>query len=392
MSLKDRVLNLLEERRNIILTGKINCIPSPFNRFRSDFVGIEKGRYYLLSAHQKCGKTQFTSYTFIYHPLEYAYNNPDKVKLKIFYYPLEETKEEILLRYMSHLLFILSNFKIRISPTDLKSTDERKPLSEEILELLKSEEYSKRIEFFEKCVQFREASNPTGMWKDMLNYAESTGTIHYKNIEYVDRDTGEIKTKRIFDYYEPDDPQEYVLILWDHAGLTGLERGLDLRQSINKLSEYFVLLRNKYNFSPILVYQQSTETQNLEAFKSNKIRPTVAGLSDSKYPARDCSIMLGLTNPYAFEVPNYCGYDITKFKDNFRLLEIIVNRFGQSNGSIGLFFDGATNYFSELPHPSDTSNIQKIISWRDKVKHNMLFFIHYFKKMLKDNSKSINNN
>lgn len=55
MSLRKRVLDLLEERRNILLTGKINCIPSPFSRFREDFVGIEKGRYYLLSAMQKCG-------------------------------------------------------------------------------------------------------------------------------------------------------------------------------------------------------------------------------------------------------------------------------------------------------------------------------------------------
>lgn len=382
MSLRKRVLDLLEERRNILLTGKINCIPSPFSRFREDFVGIEKGRYYLLSAMQKCGKTQFTSYTFIYNPLQYAYENPDKVRLKIFYYPLEETKEEILLRYMSHLLFVLSDFKIRISPTDLKSTNENKPLPEEVLDILKSKEYQDRLEFFENCVQFREASNPTGMWKDMLNYAETTGTVHYKNIEYVDKDTGEVRSKKAFDYYEPDDPYEYVLIVWDHAGLTGLERGLDLRQSINKLSEYFVLLRNKYNFSPVLVYQQSTETQSLDAFKSSKVKPTVAGLSDSKYPARDCSIMLGLTNPYAFEIPSYYGYDITKLKDNFRLLEVIVNRFGQSNGSIGLFFDGATNYFAELPHPNSSNELQKVLAWRDKLKQNMLFFIHSFKRML----------
>lgn len=327
-------------------------------------------------------KTQFTSYTFIYNPLQYAYENPDKVRLKIFYYPLEETKEEILLRYMSHLLFVLSDFKIRISPTDLKSTNENKPLPEEVLDILKSKEYQDRLEFFENCVQFREASNPTGMWKDMLNYAETTGTVHYKNIEYVDKDTGEVRSKKAFDYYEPDDPYEYVLIVWDHAGLTGLERGLDLRQSINKLSEYFVLLRNKYNFSPVLVYQQSTETQSLDAFKSSKVKPTVAGLSDSKYPARDCSIMLGLTNPYAFEIPSYYGYDITKLKDNFRLLEVIVNRFGQSNGSIGLFFDGATNYFAELPHPNSSNELQKVLAWRDKLKQNMLFFIHSFKRML----------
>ena len=49
------------------------------------------------------------------------------------------------------------------------------------------------------------------------------------------------------------------------------------------------------------------ETSNLEAFKANKIRPTMAGLSDSKYTGKDCSMMIGITNPFAFELPSYLG-------------------------------------------------------------------------------------
>ena len=49
MELIDRVLQNLRERREKILKGEVNCIPSPFTRFRSEFAGIEQGRYYLLS-------------------------------------------------------------------------------------------------------------------------------------------------------------------------------------------------------------------------------------------------------------------------------------------------------------------------------------------------------
>ena len=49
MELIERVLQNLKERREKILKGEVNCIPSPFNRFRSEFAGIEQGRYYLLS-------------------------------------------------------------------------------------------------------------------------------------------------------------------------------------------------------------------------------------------------------------------------------------------------------------------------------------------------------
>lgn len=53
MSLKDRVLQSLEDRRIRLLTGKINSIPSPFKRFSDDFVGIEKGCFYLLTSKTK---------------------------------------------------------------------------------------------------------------------------------------------------------------------------------------------------------------------------------------------------------------------------------------------------------------------------------------------------
>lgn len=46
----DRVLQHIVERRNRLLDGKINCIPWGLPRFELDNPGIEKGKYYLLSA------------------------------------------------------------------------------------------------------------------------------------------------------------------------------------------------------------------------------------------------------------------------------------------------------------------------------------------------------
>ena len=149
------------------------------------------------------------------------------------------------------------------------------------------DQYTDILNFFEETVIFKESTNPTGIWKDMLEYAKHNGQVHYKDFESVDKNTGEITTKRAFDYYEANDPDEYVLIIIDHISLIGLERGMSLRESINKLSEYAVQLKNKYNYSPVIVQQQSSETQSLDAFKSSKIKPTVNGLADSKYTARD---------------------------------------------------------------------------------------------------------
>jgi hypothetical protein len=367
-SLKERVIQDLEERRENVLTGKINCIPSPFTRFRSDFVGIMKGCYYLISGGAKSGKTKITNQLFVYSPLLYAYEHPDQVKLKIFYYALEETKEEILTRFMSYLLYTMSGGVIRISPLDLRSTNSDKVVSQDVLDLLKSEEYNKLLDFFEEHVIFGSSANPTGIWVDMTKYAEANGNIHYKDVEITDKNTGELKVIKAFDYYEPVDPDEYVMIIVDHVSLLGLERGMNTRETINKLSEYMVILRNKYNYIPVIVQQQSSETLGLDAYRANKIKPTLTGLGDSKYTARDSSLFLGITNPYAHEMPNYYNYDITKLKDNFRLLEVVMSRIGPSNGAVGLYFDGATGFIKELPPPNNKEALDKIYKYIEKIR------------------------
>lgn len=95
-----------------------------------------------------------------------------------------------------------------------------------------------------------------------------------------------------------------------------------------------------------------------------------------------CNILLGITNPYTFELPEYQGYDITKFKGNIRFMEIVLNRDGQSNGICPLFFDGATNFFSELPLPSDKETLNSIYTYLNNIRNkvNKLFLIFNKKK------------
>ena len=47
------IIASLERRRNNILMGKVNCIPSPFQRFSDDFVGIEQGKTVIVTANTK---------------------------------------------------------------------------------------------------------------------------------------------------------------------------------------------------------------------------------------------------------------------------------------------------------------------------------------------------
>lgn len=380
MKLSERVINNLKERRDRLLNGDINSIPSPFKRFRDDLVGIEQAKFYMVTSKTKGGKTQFASNFFIYNSILYAYYNPEQVRVKIFYYPLEETPENIMERFMCYLLYTLSGNKYRINPKDLRSTNNDKPLPLEILELLESEQYKEIIQFFEDSIIFSTSTNATGVYKECKAYAEANGKVHTKKCKITD-ELGQVKEVDGFDYYEPNDPKEYKLIFYDHISLISLERNMDLRQSMSKLSEYFVLLRNRYGFTPIVIQQQAFH-ENIDAFKMDKLKPSLVTLADNKAIARDVDICLGIFSPYSYELREYMGYSIEKFKDNIRFLEVIINRSGQSNGMIALYFDGAVNYWKELPLPNDSNALQTIYNWMDKTKKNMLFFINSFKRML----------
>ena len=305
------------------------------------------------------GKSQFTSYTFIYKPLLFCYFANSDIKLKILYFPLEETPERIMQRFISWLLFDFSKGKIRVSPRDLRST--KGAVSQEVLDIIASDEIQDILKYFEECVLFPEESgNPTGIYKYCVKYAKEHGTVYTKPGEFKD-ELGKTYEKPVFDRYEQDNPNEYRLIIIDTINLIDTEKGMTLKQSMDKLSEYCAkYLRNKYHYSPVIIQQQAFESEGNEALKLGRVRPSVAGLGDSKYTSRDSNVVLGLFSPFRFALRDYEGYDITKFKDNIRFLEMIVNRDGEMGGLCPLFFDGAVCNFEELPLPTVKANIDKV--------------------------------
>lgn len=349
MSLLKRVYDDLEERRERVLSGKVNCIPWGLPRFEEYSPGIEQGRYYLMTANSKVGKSQGTDWLFMYNPFKQMKLNKLPIKLKIFYFSLEMSKEEKLRQMMCNLLFLTSDHKTVISPKTLRST--KKAIDQDILDKLReNEEY---IDEFLECVTFIDnIRNPFGIYKFMRDYALKNGTQHFKTVQT------EEGPKKYHDYYEASNPEEYVMCIVDHAKLLSPEKGGSLRDTIGKLSsDYFIILRNMYNHIPILVQQQSAAQESIDNARANKLRPTLDGLGDNKTTQQDANLILGLFSPFRHQIADYEGYDIKFYKDNIRFLEILGGREGGAGVICPLYFNGAVNYFREMPDPNDMFNI-----------------------------------
>jgi hypothetical protein len=294
-------------------------------------------------------KTQIADWLFLYNTIQQVIDKALTVKLKIFYFTLEMSKEEKMLSAFSNIIYVKEG--VRIAPSDLRSTKADKILNNSILELIsKYEPYFKKIE---EIVEFiDDIRNPTGIYKFVRSYAQANGVQHKKTINIKGVLT------EIDDYYEPNDPEEYVMVFIDHISLISTEEEnghkMSLHASIVKLSsDYLIRMRNKYKYIPVVIQQQAAAQESIDNMKVGKLKPSLDGLGDCKLTQRDANVIIGLFSPFRHEIREYQGYDITFFKDNIRFIELIGSRSGGGGSVCPLFFDGAVNFFKELPLPND---------------------------------------
>lgn len=343
-------LTLLRERN---ISGKLNCIPIPFNRLSNFFPGIERGKYIILTASQKVGKSKLADKMFIYYPLFYSLSHPNELRLKIFYFSLEMSKAEKYREMMCHILYYTTKGRIHVSTTELKSIKKGQPIPISILEKLNSEEYRRIMDFFEDTVEIIEdIKNPTGINKYLRDYAKNHGTFHYKKSK-VKEGNNTIEVDSI-DYYEQDDPEEYRIVIIDNASNLSQEAGMNKADTINKMSQYNITLKKQLNYTICLIQHQAQAQEGIENYKLKKIKPSSDGLADCKLTSRDVNMLIGLYSPFKYGFDSYEGYNIMEFKNNIRFMEILEDRDYGSGGVIcPLFFDGATGDFIELPRPEE---------------------------------------
>jgi hypothetical protein len=278
------------------------------------------------------------------------------------------TKEEKMLSAFSNILYIKEG--IRIDSKGLKSTKQDKILPVEILELIQT--YKPYFDKIEEVVEFiDDIRNPYGIYTVVRDYALNNGVIHKRKIETSAGNFIEVE-----DFYEANDPEEYVMVMIDHISLISQEkdretgRPMSLHESIGKLSsDYLIKLRNRFNYIPVVIQQQSAAQESVENAKANRLKPTLDGLGDNKLTQRDANVIMGLFSPFRHSIPDYQGYDIKPFKDRIRFLEIMGGRDGGAGTICPLYFDGAVNFFKELPLPNQTEQMLKVKQLLDNLKN-----------------------
>ena len=353
MSIYNRVKNTLKLNKQNRLEGKLNCIPWSFKRLTKVLPGIQKERYQIITASSKVGKSQITDYLYVLEPIEFVINNPNtNVKVKIFYFSLEMSKEDKLMNFLSYKIY-KDTGKV-IDPLHLQSVFNHYILDDEIEALL--DKYDEWFTKLEEIVTIIDSTrNAYGIYKTVRDYCLANGKLHTKNIMIEGVPT------EVEDYYEPNNPDEYVIVITDHASLLQPEKGTTLWDAMFLFSSnYCMKLRDRFKCCVVTIQQQSADQEKQQyTFKGDsiveKLRPSADGLADCKLTGRDVDLMIGLFAPARYKIKSHNSYDITKLNDNYRELSIILNRKGISNATVDLYFNGACNFFRELEDPSEFS-------------------------------------
>lgn len=369
---KDTLAKIKQNKENFD-NGKPNCIPFEwFPKLRKVLPGIMQGTGYLISAASGVGKTQFTKHSFVFKPIEWAKNNPQSgITVKVLYFALEESKHEFMMSMICNRLY--HKYGIEIDSLELQSMYET-TISEEIFDKVKEcEEYFNDLEKYIDIIDT--VSNPYGIYSYVRQYSIDNGTHYYYNFK-TDKDKlnplPHEEAKKQPDYksdgngswgyshYVPNNPNEYVIVVVDHASLLSPEKGGTLHQAMSDMSATYgrKQITKHYNYIYVQVQQQAAAGEQAEFTKmggkiEEKFKPSLANLGDNKLTARDFHCIIGVFAPARYNIQSYNGYNIIKLADNFRAIELLKNRVGSGYVEDALFFDGRVNEFRELPSATD---------------------------------------
>jgi replicative DNA helicase len=330
----DRLKSSIERGKEGLNTG----IPfQGFTTLSKQIKNIQQGRYDLIFAGTSVGKTAFVNSTYVYGAIEFLQNNPGYVHdIEIIYYSLEILPEHQIAKHIASLIWrnhgVLTSVDEILSRGDLVIRPE--------VEALISLYQTKMEEIQDKYLHFRSSLNPDFLYKDLITYAESRGQV-IKSPEGL-----------IVDYI-PKNPGLITLVVIDHIGLMSYSNYKDLKEAIDKASKTLVFFRNMFNFSPVVISQINRSSEQMDRREGDSWMPMLSDIKNTGNVAEDCNTAIGIASPFYYAVDKCLGYDITKYKNRYRLAKICKNRDGDVNLLASFLFIGEFGGYYQLPKAED---------------------------------------
>lgn len=372
-------MSLTEERKNKYISERENKINNVLNgiplfytfpKLGSIVSSIPRGYPILWTGNSGVGKTQSWIGIFLFSIYKLKRDHPElKLKIKLVIALLEDTREMLIDRLYSMLLFDIYN--IEVDSQELHSLRDS-PLSEDIVEKLDS--IQKEIDFIlEDCEIIDSIYNPTGIYKWARTISSKYGTHYNKKVLFTNSDGSQIE-QEVYSHYKLNDENMQFLMVVDNLNNLAVEsRGntlLSERETINTWSRNYCRLQitKHWGWSVINIIQQASDSEQAQFnYKGElvveKVKPSLSGLGNSKECQRDHFMVIGIFAPNRYGITDYEGYDINIMKDNYRSLIILKSNISSTNVEIPYYFNGKCSVMRELPKSSEREELLKVYNY-----------------------------
>lgn len=317
--------------------------------------GIQKGRIFGVVAPPKVGKSTFTDYGFVIQP--YLHSLKDNLEVEWIYFSFELDRVSKEFDYATYFLY--HDFGIEFITLDEGVTKDKKNIIElspnylrgrmldddgnvikvkpEIIEALKVVYENRIIPMFGEYASngsqvtpgkinfIEQKDNPTGIYKFLKDHASKEGT-------FIKSGHGEFQ--RIVGY-RPRNPNKYTIIIIDHLRKLIPERGWQMKQTVDKMLEYQVEIRNwcNYSFVPIIHTNRNISSVDRIKYSGQDLYPTSEDIKDSGNLAEDADYVFTLFNPNdtRYNLKEHFGLKIkdtknNEFYPNLRTIHLVESR------------------------------------------------------------------
>lgn len=368
------IVKVIEESRESLIRGHINCIPMPFKGTRKCYSGIFQGALVCVTAETSVGKTSLTKYLYLFSVADYMLEDTSfsDFDYKCLWFGLEESEEEF---DISILQYALSKYYQKNCTQD-ELLSRINPVSEEIIGMIKSEPVQKYFNTVKSFTKFDDQTgHATGIYKACQDFSKEIGEHHYK-----EKTLNNGKTINVYSHYTQHNPNTIVAVVVDNVNILELEKNelgmsLDLSGCIDRLVNTYMRkqVTKHWKWHVCCVQQQQMAAGDLNHYKAGKLEPEPQKLGDNIKVARSYQVILGLFSPYKHKMPKYYDYQIANsdraegFEECFRTIHICKNRFGRTGVLEPLFFNPKGFDFFSMPKKEDTEILNQLLTYKKTI-------------------------
>jgi hypothetical protein len=365
------------------IKGRNKGLPTGIPKLNRAIHGVQRGAIIGVAGSPKSGKSTLADSAFLINPYMHMLENPE-VDIDFFYWSLEMNKVDVRFRSISHFFardYGITSVDIPNGKTYKGSTimmmnssyllgklenDDNEPIvpSEEHQRLFKEilekrinpmfgtyDDKGKRVtEGKVTIIEDKNDSNPTGVFNYLMNYAKKNGTFLYEEYETTDGAGKKIIKHRVSGY-RPNNPDKYIIIITDHMRALKRERQYTLKQNMDKMGEYQIILRNLCNFTFIDIIHLNRNISDITRIKFNNefLFPNNDDIKDSGNIAEDCDYLLTMFDATddRYGIKKHFGMDIEDII-NYRSIHLVSSRHSESPAHIQTRMYAGISRFEEL--------------------------------------------